>query len=102
MSALEFDGKVALVTGGASGIGAAIVRQLIAGGAKVAIVDRQGERARNLAVSLGPSALAIEADVADEASLDQAITTTVARFGRVDLHVLNAGIPGSTAPFEEL
>jgi NAD(P)-dependent dehydrogenase (short-subunit alcohol dehydrogenase family) len=102
MSTLEFDGKVALVTGGASGIGAAVVRQLIAGGAKVAIVDRQGERARNLAVSLGPAALAIEADVSDEAAVDQSITTTVARFGRVDLHVLNAGIPGPVAPIEDV
>jgi NAD(P)-dependent dehydrogenase (short-subunit alcohol dehydrogenase family) len=98
----DFTGKVALVTGGAGGIGSATVRRILAGGGKVAIVDRDGDKARNLAVSLGASALAIEVDVSDEASVDQAITTTVARFGHVDLHVLNAGIPGSMAPFEQL
>ncbi len=98
----DFSGKVALVTGGAGGIGGATVERLLANGAKVAVVDRDGDAARRVAVSLGANALAIEADVSDENGVDQAITTAVARFGHVDLHVLNAGITGTVTPFEEI
>ena len=95
-------GKVALVTGGASGIGAASVRRLSAEGAAVVIVDHDGERAAQLAASLDGRALAVRADVSVEADVQEAVDRAVERFGRVDLHHLNAGIPGSLAPFEEL
>ena len=96
------DGRVALVTGGASGIGAATVRRLSAEGASVVIVDRDEEAAGALAQSLGGPALAIGADVSSEGDVDAMIERAVERFGRVDLHHLNAGIPGSPKPFEEL
>jgi NAD(P)-dependent dehydrogenase (short-subunit alcohol dehydrogenase family) len=95
-------GKVALVTGGASGIGAATVRRLCAEGASVVIVDSDGARAEELAASLDGPALAVRADVSAEQDVQDAIDRAVQRFGRVDLHHLNAGIPGSLAPFEEL
>ena len=96
------EGSVALVTGGASGIGAATVRRLSAEGASVVIVDRDEQAASALAESLGGPALAIGADVSSERDVDAIIERAVERFGRIDRHHLNAGIPGSPKPFEEL
>jgi NAD(P)-dependent dehydrogenase (short-subunit alcohol dehydrogenase family) len=95
-------GKVALVTGGASGIGAATARRLSAEGASVVVVDYDGARAEDVAASLDGPALAVKADVSVEQDVQDAVDRAVERFGRVDLHHLNAGIPGSLAPFEEL
>ena len=97
-----FDDQVVLVTGGASGIGAAVVRRVAAAGARVAIVDRAADRAGALATELGDRTLAVVADVSNEADVERSVAATVEHFGRVDGHVLNAGIPGSVAPFEEL
>ena len=66
------------------------------------IVDRNEQLARELADSLAGPALALGADVASESDVEAMIERAVAEFGRVDLHHLNAGIPGSLAPFEEL
>jgi NAD(P)-dependent dehydrogenase (short-subunit alcohol dehydrogenase family) len=84
--------QVALVTGAGSGIGEATARLLSAGGAHVVLVDRDIQAADEVAASLPGEALVVAA----------AIEAAVQRFGRVDLHHLNAGIPGSLAPFEEL
>lgn len=99
-------GKVAVVTGGASGIGAGVVRRLANGGATVAVVDSNGSAAAELAADLGSEALAIEADVSRERDVDRYVQETLARFGRIDLHHLNAGIAGTlvtlpTATVEE-
>jgi len=94
--------KVAIVTGGASGIGAATARRLSAEGAAVLVADRDGDRAAAVAASLDGPALGLAVDVASEAEVEALIERAVERFGRVDLHHLNAGIPGSAAPFEEL
>lgn len=102
MTVYDFEGKVALVTGGAGGIGSATVRQLAAGGADVVIADRDGDRAAALADELGGSAMPVAVDIADEGDVDRCAAAIVERFGRIDLHVLNAGIPGSLAPFEQL
>jgi NAD(P)-dependent dehydrogenase (short-subunit alcohol dehydrogenase family) len=81
----EFAGLVAVVTGGASGIGAAVVRRLTEGGARVAVFDT--------APGEPPSGgLAIRADVTDRASIEAAIGTVVAELGRLDIVVNNAGI----------
>ena len=102
MSDLGLTGKVALVTGGASGIGAATAKQLSEEGAKVALADLDGEAAAAVADSLPGEALGLGGDVSREADVEAMVAATVERFGRVDLHHLNAGIPGSLAPFEEL
>ncbi|GAB2998095.1 SDR family oxidoreductase [Amycolatopsis acidiphila] len=81
----EFDGLTAAVTGGASGIGAAVVAALRARGARVAALDVQP-------VSEQDGVLGVRADVTDDASVREAIETTVARFGGLDILVNNAGI----------
>jgi NAD(P)-dependent dehydrogenase (short-subunit alcohol dehydrogenase family) len=102
MTLRGLEGKVALITGGASGIGAATARRLVAEGASVVIADRDGDGAQELAGSLGERALGLGADVASETDVEAVLERALERFGRVDLHHLNAGIPGSPAPFEEL
>ncbi|MFF2390609.1 SDR family NAD(P)-dependent oxidoreductase [Agromyces sp. NPDC058104] len=81
----EFDGLVAVVTGGASGIGAAIAGRLRSGGARVAVFD--------LAPDAAPHAdLAVAVDIADDASVRAGVDRVVAEFGRLDVVVNNAGI----------
>lgn len=81
----EFEGLVAVVTGGGSGIGAAVAARLSAGGAKVAVLDLNVD-------SVPGSLLGIRTDMADDASVRAAIDATVAEFGRLDILVNNAGI----------
>jgi NAD(P)-dependent dehydrogenase (short-subunit alcohol dehydrogenase family) len=90
-----FEGKVALVTGGAGGIGSAVARRLAGGGARVALVDSNGARAHEVARSIDGDVIAVEADVAREQDVQRSIREVVDRFGRVDLHHLNAGIAGA-------
>lgn len=85
-------GRVAFVTGGASGIGAACVRALHAQGATVAIADRDFMGARALADELGPSADAFELDVLDPESVAAAVDSAVERFGALHLAVNSAGV----------
>lgn len=86
--------SVILVTGGASGLGEAVVRRSVAGGAKgVVIVDISAEKAGALAAELGPTALAAAADITDPAQVGAAIDAAVAAFGRIDTVVGCAGIP---------
>ena len=96
------EGKVAVVTGGGSGIGAAVARRLSAQGARVVVVDRNGDAAKQIAESLPAESLAVEADVAQEADVENYVTTAVERFGQIDLHHLNAGILGTLDPLTEL
>jgi 2-keto-3-deoxy-L-fuconate dehydrogenase len=82
----DFDGLVAAVTGGASGIGAAVVTELARQGARVAVLDLHDPPDGS------PHALAIQADVADDASVRAAIEQITVRLGRLDVLVNNAGI----------
>ncbi len=92
---LDFTGKVALVTGGGSGIGAEVVRRLARGGARVAILDRKAEGAEAVAAEVG--GLAIVGDVAVTADVEAAVERTVAELGEIDVLVPNAGI-GTAKP----
>jgi NAD(P)-dependent dehydrogenase (short-subunit alcohol dehydrogenase family) len=88
----RFRGQVAIVTGGASGIGEATCRRLVAEGADVVIADVNGEQATALAAELGPHAIAHVFDAADVASVEALISSTVQRFGRLDVLHNNAAI----------
>jgi 3-oxoacyl-[acyl-carrier protein] reductase len=92
---MRLQGKVAVVTGGAQGIGRAIALGLGREGAKVAIADLQADKAKSVAAelqALGTEALAVEVNVASESSVKQLATETFSRFGRVDVLVNDAGI----------
>lgn len=96
--------KVALVTGAASGIGDAIVHRLAREGARVAVVDIRLDAAERIVTSLkedGKEALAIQADVADRASVDESVRMTVEHFGSIDIVVNSAGIAGRSMPIWE-
>ena len=92
----EQRGKVALVLGGSRGIGAAIVERLAADGAQVAFTyAKSPEKAEALRAAIeanGETAVAMRADSADAAQIKAAIDQTLARFGRLDILVVNAGI----------
>jgi NAD(P)-dependent dehydrogenase (short-subunit alcohol dehydrogenase family) len=93
----RFRGKVALVTGAASGIGLATAQRFAAEGAHVVLADRDGDKAAEAARQLtadggAPEALAVACDVAKEADVAQAVQRTLQRFGRLDVVVNNAGV----------
>lgn len=98
----EFSGKVAIVTGGASGIGAAIVRELVAKGAQVVVADHDLAGAEALATSLGAAAAAFEVDVAKAQDNEAMVAFAVQRFGGLHLAVNNAGIGGVRKPTAEM
>ncbi|MBU3028741.1 SDR family NAD(P)-dependent oxidoreductase [Paracoccus marinaquae] len=96
----DFDGKSALVTGGSSGIGAAIARELALRGASVLIADLDEAPARALAAEIrdtGGTAEAFAADVAQADQVEAMVARAVGAFGKLDLAVNNAGIGGPSA-----
>jgi NAD(P)-dependent dehydrogenase (short-subunit alcohol dehydrogenase family) len=86
----RFEGKVAIVTGAASGIGAATARRLAAEGARVVVGDLNGDAAELVAKDIGEAAFAVRFDAGDVASVQQLVDGTVAHFGRVDILHNNA------------
>lgn len=95
---LEIDGRVAVVTGAASGIGRATARRLAREGCHVVAVDRHAIEIDP--EELGESAIAVQADVADPDSVRHMVTATVAAFGRLDILVCSAGIYETADPFD--
>lgn len=91
---MKLKDKVALITGGARGIGEAIARAYAREGAKVVIADVEIDKARELAAELGDAGLAVRVDVRDGASIEACVAAAVARFGGIDILVNNAGVFG--------
>ncbi|KRA82913.1 SDR family NAD(P)-dependent oxidoreductase [Altererythrobacter sp. Root672] len=94
----DFSGKVAIVTGGASGIGAAIVRDLADRGAKVIVADYNLAGAEEVASEAGGGAKAFKVDTSAADEVEAMVSYAVQAFGRLDLAVNNAGIGGKSAP----
>jgi len=90
--AMEIRERVAIITGGASGLGEACARNLLRGGAKVAILDLAEERGKEIASELGDSAIFCSTDVTDEKSVKQAIDRTVEAFGGIQVVINCAGV----------
>ena len=91
----RFDGKVALITGGGSGIGAATARLMAREGAAIAVMGRTAQTVEATTATVreeGGRALAIAGDISREGDVDDAVTRTVAEFGRLDILVANAAV----------
>ena len=88
----RLDGRVAIVTGAAAGIGAAIARAFVDEGARVVVADRNLAAATRTAAALGEAALAFDVDVTQEAQVHALVQAARSRFGRIDILVNNAGI----------
>ncbi|HET7793028.1 MAG TPA: SDR family NAD(P)-dependent oxidoreductase [Rhizobacter sp.] len=104
MNTLDLNGRVAVITGGAQGIGHAVARRMLGSGAAVVLWDineAQLAQARASLAALGPVATVV-VDVSDEASVNAATQTTLAQHGRVDILVNSAGITGGNAKTWEL
>ena len=99
---LELSDRVAVVTGGASGIGYAISDRLSRAGARVVIADREEENAVAAAEHLGGEAVAIRTDVTSLEDINAMVERTLKDFGRLDVLVNNAGINGRNAPLWEV
>ena len=99
----DFAGRAAVVTGGAQGIGRAVVERLLAGGAAVAIWDRDQAFAARTAAELADRGrtVAVGVDVADDAAVERARDETVAALGKIDILVNSAGIAGPIAKLWE-
>jgi 2-dehydro-3-deoxy-L-rhamnonate dehydrogenase (NAD+) len=104
MNQLDLNGRVAVITGGAQGIGYAVAERMLASGAAVALWDineAQLAKASELLRAQGPVSTVV-VELTDEASVDAATQATLARHGRLDILVNSAGITGGNAPTWEL
>ena len=99
---MRLQGKVALVTGAASGFGAEIARLFAAEGAKVVILDLNGEGARKVAADVGHGALAVAGDVTKRADIDAAVKAALDAHGRLDIVINNAGWTHRNKPILEV
>lgn len=101
----DYSGRVALITGGASGLGKATAYAFAEAGAQVAVVDQNGDAAQAIADAItgsGGQALAVTCDVTDEAQVEAAVARTVEHFGRLDFAYNNAGVEPNELPLAEV
>jgi len=98
----RLDGKVAIITGGASGIGEASARLFVEEGASVLIADVQDDKGWKLAEELGIRAEYLHADVSRESDVEALVSRAVEAYGRLDCMFNNAGIAGPTGPIESV
>jgi 3-oxoacyl-[acyl-carrier protein] reductase len=101
MNKLDFAGRNAIVTGGAQGIGLAIVQRLLASGARVRIWDRDSKLLGETVARLGASASGEAIDVTDPAAIERGSAAALKAFGKIDVLVNNAGIAGMAKPVVE-
>jgi NAD(P)-dependent dehydrogenase (short-subunit alcohol dehydrogenase family) len=94
MNQIDLKGRVAIITGGAQGIGRAVAERLAASGAKVAIWDLDGKLANEAATAIGPAASGLSIDVTDAKAVNAAAAELEQRHGSVDILVTSAGIAG--------
>ncbi|MCB9546914.1 MAG: SDR family oxidoreductase [Myxococcales bacterium] len=94
----QLDNKIALITGGTSGIGLATAQRFLAEGARVIVTGRNADTLTEAAAALGDRALVLRSDAADLGDIEALVETVKARFGRIDVLFLNAGV----APFQPL
>jgi NAD(P)-dependent dehydrogenase (short-subunit alcohol dehydrogenase family) len=98
----RFAGRVAVVTGAASGLGRASAERLAGDGAHVIAVDINGDAVEALAATLPTESIGVRADISREKDVDAYVTAGLEKFGRIDIHHLNAGIFGSFAELPDL
>ncbi|MCV9937864.1 SDR family oxidoreductase [Boseaceae bacterium BT-24-1] len=94
MNQIDLNGRVAIITGGAQGIGRAVAERLASSGAKVAIWDLDGKLANEAAAAIGPAASGLAIDVTDAKAVNAAAAELEQRHGSVDILVTSAGIAG--------
>lgn len=92
----QFKDQVAVITGGAAGLGLAIAKRLVSEGARVALLDQKQELLEAAAGEVGAAAASYALDVTDEASVNETIAAIAERFGRIDILVNSAGVTGKT------
>ncbi|MFT7653145.1 MAG: xanthoxin dehydrogenase [Limisphaerales bacterium] len=95
---MRLEGKVAAITGAASGFGAGAARRFAAEGAKVVLGDIQNEAGQAIADELGDSAIFVNCNVTEEADIANLVDTAVEQFGKLDIMYNNAGIVGTVGP----
>ncbi len=98
----SLDKKTAIITGAGSGFGEAMARKFVREGANVVVVDRDAAGAKRVAGELGTQALAVEADIASESGVTEAVRQAIMQFGRVDILINNAGIGHKPQPAENV
>ncbi|MBP6565273.1 MAG: SDR family NAD(P)-dependent oxidoreductase, partial [Burkholderiales bacterium] len=94
MNRLDFEGRTAVVTGGAAGIGLAVAKRLVLSGARVALWDLDAKALATAAAGLGHGTDTQTLDVADAHAVERAAAATAKAFGRIDALVCSAGIAG--------